>query len=49
LTGTHRIECRWIVEEPDADSYHQIIQTTAQAGALGCNVRMGTGPAPDFT
>jgi hypothetical protein len=30
LTGTNRIECRWIVEEPDGDSYqNQIIQTAA--------------------
>jgi hypothetical protein len=30
LTGTNRIECRWIVEEPDGDSYQdQIIQTAA--------------------
>jgi hypothetical protein len=30
LTGTNRIECRWIVEEPDRDGYQdRIIHTAA--------------------
>jgi len=28
MTGTSRIECRWIVEEPDGDQ-SQIVQTAA--------------------